>query len=93
MTLTDLRRAVALTQDDLAKACGVTKTTVSAWERGAAVPRLRHIRVLADALKSTIQEVQSVIDGQQAKKKTSADATSARNASAGTSIGTPATTA
>jgi putative transcriptional regulator len=65
MTLADLRRAVSLTQDEVAQACGVSKTTVSAWERGAAVPRPRHIRALADVLHTSIKEVQDVIESQK----------------------------
>lgn len=40
----DIRRArqeMSLTQDDLAEAIGVTRKTVSNWERGIAVPRTR----------------------------------------------------
>lgn len=86
MTLADLRRAVALSQQDLAHACGVSKTTVSSWERGTAIPRLRHVRVLADALKTGISEIQHAIEAQ---KKTSKNTTLARqNASVGTSITT-----
>lgn len=99
MTLADLRKAVALTQDELAKACGVTKTTVSAWERGTAVPRLKHERALADALQASIPEVKHVIQTQQAmlnqgeKVKATTRARGSRRASAGASIATPAPSA
>lgn len=99
MTLADLRQAVALTQDELAKACGVTKTTVSAWERGTAVPRLKHERALAEALHASIAEVKHVIQSQQVridqgeKLRATTRARGSRRASAGDSIATPAQSA
>jgi transcriptional regulator with XRE-family HTH domain len=83
VTLKDLRRAVAKSQKDVAQECGVNVMTVSAWERGVAIPHPRHIRALATALQSTIREVQHAIDTQQAQKKSD---TSTTNDSAGTSI-------
>lgn len=76
VTLKDLRRAVAKSQKDVAQECDVNVMTVSAWERGTAIPQPRHIRALATALQSTIREVQLAIDTQQAQKKGDASTTS-----------------
>lgn len=78
MTLADLRRAVTLTQEELAIILEVSATTVSAWERGTSTPRLKHLRKLADALKATTHEVQYVVETTQAIKKAATDATSNR---------------
>ena len=65
MTLKDLREAVAKSQADIAKDCCVSVTTVSAWERGAAIPRQAHIRALAHALSASILEVRHVLQTQR----------------------------
>jgi len=84
MTLAELRKVVSLTQEEVAQSCGVSKTTVSAWERGTAIPRLRHVRALAEALHTSIKDVQSAIEAQ---REASINATDARRkARAGTSI-------
>ena len=49
-----LRKKQGITQDDLAKALGITPQAVSKWERGLALPELPLIPVLADQLGSTI---------------------------------------
>ena len=42
----DLRRRVGYTQQDLAEALGVTNTTVSRWERGGPIPRVKQQLIL-----------------------------------------------
>lgn len=69
MTLQELRRSKAYSQLEIATACKITTTTVSAWERGTAKPRLTHIRCLADALGVTITDIESAITKTQAKKR------------------------
>lgn len=83
MTLADLRKAVALTQDEVAEACKVSTTTVSAWERGAAIPRLKHVRVLAEVLKASIPEIQYVIQSRQVQREMATDATGSHQTAVG----------
>jgi transcriptional regulator with XRE-family HTH domain len=45
-----LREAAGLTQDQIADACGLRQSTVSAFERGRHVPSLRMCLLLAEAL-------------------------------------------
>jgi transcriptional regulator with XRE-family HTH domain len=86
VNLKDLRRAVAKTPKDVAKDCIVNVMTVSAWERGTAIPHPRHIRALAESLQSDIKEIQHVIDMQQAQKAAGKVTTTVRHANTGTSI-------
>lgn len=44
------RRAVCLTQADLARRLGVRQSTVSRWETGGVIPALRHRMGLAQEL-------------------------------------------
>lgn len=65
MTLADLRRSVSLTQEEVAQACGVSKTAVSAWERGTSAPRPPHVRALAEVLHTSIKAVQESVEAQR----------------------------
>lgn len=49
-----LRKNKGITQDELAKALGITPQAVSKWERGLALPELPLIPALADHLECTI---------------------------------------
>lgn len=44
------RRAVYLTQEQLAERIGVQQATISRWENGVSAPALRHRMPLAQAL-------------------------------------------
>lgn len=48
--ITELRRAVGLTQEELAYRARVSLRTVARWEIGRAHPRKRNARALAKAL-------------------------------------------
>ncbi len=48
------RQAVALTQEQLAAAVGVSRQTVAKWEAGETSPDLEHSAALADALGCTM---------------------------------------
>ena len=54
MTFGDLlaaaRKAVHLSGDKLGEACGVSKQTISHWEKNRYVPDLRHIITMCDLL-------------------------------------------
>ncbi len=45
-----VRKAAGMTQEDLAAAVHVTRTTISSWERGRTRPNLAAIRLLSQAL-------------------------------------------
>lgn len=48
-----------LTQEDLARECGVHYSTVFLWLEGRRVPRLYNKIKLAEALEMTIEELES----------------------------------
>lgn len=66
-SLKNLREAAFLTQAELAEKCGVSEQTVWAWEKGAATPRFRHIRKLAEVLGKQPAEIAAAV--QEAKKE------------------------
>lgn len=47
------RKALGLSQDVLAKACGVGQSTVANWERGGHIPRQATLHKIASALESS----------------------------------------
>jgi transcriptional regulator with XRE-family HTH domain len=47
------RKALGLSQDVLAKACGVGQSTVANWERGGHIPRQATLHKIATALESS----------------------------------------
>lgn len=57
------RRALGLTQGALAETLGRDVSTVARWERGEAMPRPRHRRAYADALRVTLAELDVLIAG------------------------------
>ena len=57
MTLKDLRMRKKLTQDALATAIGVKRTTVSMWESGGAYPRVEKLFLLSKHLGCEPQDV------------------------------------
>lgn len=73
--LVNARRAVGLSQEELAHSVGVDRATVQRWERGVTAPQPRHRCGLADALRVTVGEVDHLLGG---------TATSSRPISAGT---------
>ena len=70
MTLKELRESHALTQTEVAAHCRVTVTTVSAWERGTAKPRLVHIRDLAKLFNVSIDEINKAIEETERRTQT-----------------------
>jgi putative transcriptional regulator len=57
----ELREAKELTQEQLAKAVGVTKSAVSHWEKGIAPPALHRLPALAEALGGDVDEFVSML--------------------------------
>ncbi|HEY6224514.1 MAG TPA: helix-turn-helix transcriptional regulator [Gemmatimonadales bacterium] len=53
----EARKALGLTQVQLAEAVGVDQTTISQWERGRVVPRDEMRIALANALGTTVAEL------------------------------------
>jgi len=54
------RKAAGLTQEQLAKKCGIATVTVGQYERGARVPRAEQLQSLADALNVHVLELMGV---------------------------------
>ncbi len=52
-----LRKEAKLTQEDLAKKCGVDETAVSHWENGHSAPTGSRLPAVAAALGVTIDEL------------------------------------
>ena len=57
MKLKELRQAKKLTQIEIATELEVSRTTVSMWEIGAALPRADKLIKLADILGCTVDEL------------------------------------
>lgn len=56
-TLADLRRAVHLTQEEVARRVKVAEGTVRAWEAGRQSPSRRNTQRLAKALEVTVEDL------------------------------------
>ena len=52
-----------MTQEELAKAVGITQGAVSQWEIGLTHPSIKYLKLLAQALGITLEEL---IDGEMA---------------------------
>ena len=61
MTIKEMRVAADVSQEQLAKLCGVTQSAVSQWENGESYPQAAKIPILSQALfaseKSVIEAV------------------------------------
>jgi len=59
LTLTKLRQRTGLTQQELADAIGVTKKTISIWEKGSVEPKLtfEQTKQLMELLNCTLDEL------------------------------------
>lgn len=57
LNVKQMRTAAGLTQDDLAKRCGFHFPRISELERGVAVPTLRTLAILAQALGCSISDL------------------------------------
>lgn len=52
--LAKIRKARGLLQEDVAKACGVDRSTIAKWESGLFLPRADKLPALAKILKCSI---------------------------------------
>lgn len=55
--LKELRDGLEMSQDELAEACGVDKTSVSHWELGISSPRPARMSAVAVALGVSVDEL------------------------------------
>lgn len=67
MTLKDLRKSHAYTQDDLARAIGVKQATIAMWENGKAMPTMKNLISLSEALGETLNACFDAIRETQAR--------------------------
>lgn len=51
------RQELRLTQQDVAEACGVDRSTVANWETGQTYPDARRLKALAKVLDVTVDEL------------------------------------
>ena len=59
MSIKTARKRAGKTQEDVAKACGVSINAVSLWEIGKTMPRAATLFKLADFLKCTVDELRA----------------------------------
>ena len=52
--IADMRKALDITQTQLAKKLGVTRSAVNAWEMGLSTPQLKHVIMMADIFHTTV---------------------------------------
>ncbi len=50
----DMRKALNITQTQLAKKLGVTRSAVNAWEMGLSTPQLKHVIAMAEIFHTTV---------------------------------------
>ena len=53
----ELRTRFGITQSELARRLGVTRSSVNAWELGFATPQLKHIVEMAKIFGTTVDEI------------------------------------
>ena len=53
----ELRTRFGITQSELAKRLGVTRSSVNAWELGFATPQLAHIVEMAKVFGTTVDDI------------------------------------
>ena len=53
----ELRTRFGITQSELAKRLGVTRSSVNAWELGFATPQLKHIVEMSKIFGTTVDEI------------------------------------
>lgn len=51
------RKAIKMSQEELAKALGVTQGNVSQWENGDSMPRINKLEKLAEVLGIDVKEL------------------------------------
>lgn len=52
--ITDMRKALDITQTQLAKRLGVTRSAVNAWEMGLSTPQLKHVIAMSEIFHTTV---------------------------------------
>lgn len=55
--ISELRSQFGITQSDLAKRLGVTRSSVNAWELGFATPQLKHIVEMSKIFGTTVDGI------------------------------------
>ena len=55
--IAQLRNRLGITQSDLAKRLGVTRSSVNAWELGFATPQLKHIYEMSRIFGTTVDGI------------------------------------
>lgn len=73
-TFKRLREEALLTQEELARACGVSRQAVVKWEHGHSRPSIPLLRKLVEVLGRTPKEVLDALDAtaKEAKKRAAA---------------------
>ncbi len=57
--ITELRNGIGMTQAQLGKKLGVTRSAVNSWEMGLSVPQLKHIIEMSKIFNTTVDSLLS----------------------------------
>lgn len=57
--ITELRNGIGITQAQLGKKLGVTRSAVNSWEMGLSVPQLKHVIEMAKIFNTTVDSLLS----------------------------------
>ena len=66
--LKNLRISAGLTQEELARKCGITKQNISRYENSKREPNIRTAKIIADALNVALEDLVPVEDVLAAQK-------------------------
>ena len=55
--ITELRNGIGMTQAQLGKKLGVTRSAVNSWEMGLSIPQLKHIMEMAKIFNTTVDSL------------------------------------
>ena len=61
-TIAKIRREARLTQEEVAKALNVDRSTIAKWEAGEAKPHVNRLRILADLYGKSLDETLAALD-------------------------------
>ena len=67
--LKEYRRLIGLSQQELADRIGKPQTTISAWERGVAMPDANQLPQIADALEVSFSDLCGMPDARSSDRK------------------------
>ena len=55
--IAELRNSLGITQAELGKKLGVTRSAVNSWEMGLSIPQLKHVIEMAEIFNTTVDSL------------------------------------